>query len=121
MIRTLDRIAMIVTGIIIATAIALAMSPAHAANWGHHHLTSEQAVSVRAIREVWKPQGVRVVRQALRVSWCESRFLPWAQNRHSTARGIFQLLYHAGRGARQQARRALTMYRQRHWQPWSCA
>lgn len=64
--------------------------------------------------------------QALRVSWCESRWYVWAENGQYL--GLFQMgsnerrIYGHGPGAWAQARAAYRYFvaSGRDWSPWSC-
>ena len=57
--------------------------------------TSEQCETyIRPYVEfVFDDHPVTTADAAVQVAWCESRWKPWARNRHSTATGLFQYLY----------------------------
>ena len=70
---------------------------------------------------MWAPEGKTVMRKALHVAWCESKFSPYAANPRSSAWGLFQFLDGEGMNARRQTIRARDWYHNRGWTPWACA
>lgn len=89
---------------------------------GGDRIERQQATAKEVICKVFGPY----CQEALRVSWCESKWYVWAQN--GQYRGIFQMgsserrLYGHGPGAWEQARAAKRYFNVsgRDWSPWSC-
>lgn len=85
-------------------------------------IESQQARAKKVICKVFH----KYCKQALAVSWCESKWYIWAQN--GQYKGIFQMgsserrLFGHGPGAWAQARAAYKYFVQsgRDWSPWTC-
>lgn len=132
LVRRTERVALGAVVVVLAALLVFAtVRDARADAWRGHQLSHRQASGVRAIRSVWRAEGRAVVRKALRVAWCESRFQVGVRTkvRNSSARGLFQLLdynrrrYGDSHTARGEARAGLRMWKgvKRHWVPyWSC-
>lgn len=78
------------------------------------------------IRARWAGTGQG--ERAVRIAYCESKFNPLAQNRRSSAYGIFQFLNSTWKGTGipktsdpgLQIEAAYRLWRARGWQPWVC-
>jgi hypothetical protein len=88
----------------------------------HNRIAKQQTVAKTAICKVFGPH----CQDALRVSWCESKWYVWARN--GQYRGIFQMgsseraTYGHGSGAWAQARAAFRYFvaSGKDWSPWEC-
>lgn len=119
----MNRVALrnLVTAIMLVVVViwAIAVAPADAAP---SRIAAMQARAKPIICKVFGPY----CREALSVSWCESRHYKWARN--GQYRGLFQMgewerdTYGHAPGAWAQARAALRYFRAsgRDWSPWTC-
>lgn len=90
------------------------------------HSHDKSVMQARAKVAICKVFGPRYCEQALRVSWCESKWYRWAKNGQYL--GIFQMgsherrTYGHGPGAYAQARAAKRYFMAsgRDWGPWTC-
>jgi len=89
---------------------------------GDNRIANQQARAKTIICQVFEED----CQEALRVSWCESKWYVWAQNGQYI--GLFQMgsyarsKYGHGSGAWKQARAAKRYYVDsgKDWSPWSC-
>lgn len=111
-----------IRAIVLAAFVLLLASPASAHNV--NGLQHEQHVARAVILKVFGP---RYGPQALRVSWCESRYWVWAHNGQYL--GLFQMgdyarskYGHSYNNAWVQARAAYRYFVEsgRDWSPWAC-
>ena len=116
---------LLVAALIVAPTSTASPQEKYVAKWNGIPLMADQAGAVRVIRKVFGP---RYAEQALRVSWCESRFWVWANNGQYL--GLFQMgswerrtFGHSSNNAWVQARAAHRYFVEsgRDWSPWACS
>lgn len=104
----------------------LSISETQATQIADHYTNPPKDTVEGLIRARWAGTGHE--ERAVRIARCESHFNPHAQNRSSTAYGIFQFLNSTWKGTgiaktsdpRLQVEAAFRLWKARGWQPWVC-